>query len=116
MMGDLNSALNSVYNHLNAYSPSSIQQSAEALHKDNAMLQGMQEHSLDAEGFALAQKIQTQVANLQQQAAKPSLGAQQMTVSRWHKELKETRDRIKQILERTPKPSRSIEKNYKPKT
>lgn len=117
MMGDLNSALTNVYNHLNAFTPSNFGEAAETLQKDNLMLKGMQEHSLDAKGEELAKKINVQLTNLQVLTKTPSLGAQQMTVSKFHKELKETRDRIKDILKRIPRRgSRAVEKTYKSNT
>ena len=114
-MSDLNGALNSMYSHLSAFTPANIQENLKTLQKDNQMLKGMMEHGLDQQGVDLANKIQTQVRTLSQEAQVPTKGAQQMMVSKWEDELKKTRKRIKEILEKPPKPSRSIEKNYKPK-
>ena len=115
-MSDLNGALNSMYNHLSAYNPANIQENLKTLQQDNKMLKGMMDHRLDQEGVDLANKIQSQVQNLRQESQVPTKGAQQMMASKWEDELKKTRKRIKEILEKPPKPNRSIEKNYKPKT
>lgn len=77
----------------------------------------MMGHQLDKQGEELANKIQAQVQHLRHSETAPTKGTQQMVAAKWADELKKTRDHIKKILERPPKQaSRSIEKNYKPKT
>lgn len=117
MMGDLNRALNTVYSHLNSFSPHNINEAAEALHEDNAMLKGMQQHALDAKGEKVAKDIYAQISTLQQTIKSPSLGAQQLSVAKYSKELRKVKEGVENILKRiNQKPNRAVEKNAKSKT